>query len=424
MALNYNEKIALDNIILEYVKATVNAKSEIRPKSCYTHALRVLGFDCFSMLSVRASLHRLAEKEVDTKISEIDGHFYYDARGNDVILLSEVKFQVKKEKNILYFLDLGEDVTYDFITKKFSKDFIGNTIYHGGRTNIYNDERLLNALSHEWLFNYSDNLYAIYRTTLILAEEEIEKEPQGLAKALETEKFSIELIKKLYFFSKYGKFGKFALMLNSYSSACASIDNITEFLKDYTFDVLIKMDRWDLLNGYAPSLRNMVDLLDLYGKCRRKKNQRINLDDNRPTMYNLKMLDDILNEEKNELLAKQMQKLNFINGLVDENFVVIVPQTQRDKQEEGIMQHNCVGSYYDDSIIDGRNYIYFIRRKNSPNKSYVTCRYNASHKETVEARLEGNRCLNDTEHGSVLALIKNIDKLISEHYNELTEPNF
>ena len=104
MALNYNEKIALDNIILEYVKATVNAKSEIRPKSCYTHALRVLGFDCFSMLSVRASLHRLAEKEVDTKISEIDGHFYYDARGNDVILLSEVKFQVKKEKNILHML--------------------------------------------------------------------------------------------------------------------------------------------------------------------------------------------------------------------------------------------------------------------------------------------------------------------------------
>ena len=75
------------------------------------------------------------------------------------------------------------------------------------------------------------------------------------------------------------------------------------------------------------------------------------------------------------------------------------------------MQHNCVGHYYDDSILADRDLIYFIRKQSEPNKSYITCRYNINAKETVEYRGFGNCSVRDN---NVYNFIEVIDSLINK----------
>ena len=52
-----------------------------------------------------------------------------------------------------------------------------------------------------------------------------------------------------------------------------------------------------------------------------------------------------------------------------------------DLADEGIQQNNCVGYYYNDSIERGDNCIFFLRKKDKPEKSYITCRYNIEKQE-------------------------------------------
>lgn len=58
----------------------------------------------------------------------------------------------------------------------------------------------------------------------------------------------------------------------------------------------------------------------------------------------------------------------------DETFTVVVPITIAELVKEGEEQHNCVGDYgYDKKVLEGECNIVFIRKKISPNKSYITC---------------------------------------------------
>lgn len=61
----------------------------------------------------------------------------------------------------------------------------------------------------------------------------------------------------------------------------------------------------------------------------------------------------------------------------DETFTVVVPTTIAELVKEGEEQHNCVGDYgYDKKVLEGKCNIVFIRKKISPNKSYITCEIN------------------------------------------------
>lgn len=57
----------------------------------------------------------------------------------------------------------------------------------------------------------------------------------------------------------------------------------------------------------------------------------------------------------------------------DENFMVVIPQTREDFKAEADAQHNCVYSMYLNEVIDGKTHVVFIRRKNNPTKSLITC---------------------------------------------------
>jgi len=133
------------------------------------------------------------------------------------------------------------------------------------------------------------------------------------------------------------------------------------------------------------------------------------LDTNRTFEQNYKIFKEYRDKEKNNLLSKNLKKLNFLNNYQIKDYIICVPQDKNDLIEEGKAQNNCVGHYYNDSIIEGENLIYFIRNKKNPTKSFVTCRYNLTDKSTVEHRTKNNNQYSNTE------LFMTIDKLINEN---------
>lgn len=138
-------------------------------------------------------------------------------------------------------------------------------------------------------------------------------------------------------------------------------------------------------------------------------------DTNRDVPYNVQLLADNADAFSNRRLAEQLVRLAPLEEatLADEfsDYVIKVPRNIADLREEGSQQHNCVGHFYNDSIMAGRNLIYFIRHKNNPDKSYITCRYSLDSRGTVEYRLVNNRPVTDAID---LALIKAISHKIPE----------
>lgn len=136
-----------------------------------------------------------------------------------------------------------------------------------------------------------------------------------------------------------------------------------------------------------------------------------NLDGNRDFLYNVKTCEEQRDKERNEKILANEEKIRSITEIQNDDFVIIVPSAMDDFTKEGQMQNNCVGSYYHNSIAEGDNLIYFIRRKASPNRSYITNRYSTCCHRTVETRMINNRDNNDSK---ALALINIIDRTITE----------
>lgn len=103
------------------------------------------------------------------------------------------------------------------------------------------------------------------------------------------------------------------------------------------------------------------------------------------------------NKEQQELIQKNQKRIKELENLLYEDYCFIVPTTPKELIDEGEQQHNCVGVYYNDSMSEGNVFIYFIRKKNEPEKSYITCRFDMYTKETVEARYKFNGLVSKEE---------------------------
>jgi hypothetical protein len=135
------------------------------------------------------------------------------------------------------------------------------------------------------------------------------------------------------------------------------------------------------------------------------------VDTNRTFDYNIKLIDNAKNAERNKKILEFEETIRDIENLSNDTFTIIVPRTIEDFTNEGNMQNNCVGYFYHDSIARHDNLVYFIRMATNPNHSYITNRYNISHKRTIETRKVNNGDNNDK---SALELIKAIDNRIRE----------
>ena len=74
------------------------------------------------------------------------------------------------------------------------------------------------------------------------------------------------------------------------------------------------------------------------------------------------------NHEKEMFLSRYNDMLKFEYG----NLEVILPTAPADLTKEGNDNHNCVGSYIK-YVVDGSSIVVFVRHKDSPDKSYITC---------------------------------------------------
>lgn len=125
---------------------------------------------------------------------------------------------------------------------------------------------------------------------------------------------------------------------------------------------------------------------------------------------NYKLLKD---KEQQELIQKNQKRIKELENLLYEDYCFIVPTTPKELIDEGEQQHNCVGSYYNNSMSNGIGFIYFIRKKNEPEKSYITCRFDVYTKETVEARYKFNDKVSKEEDGrAILKSSEFIKKII------------
>ena len=135
------------------------------------------------------------------------------------------------------------------------------------------------------------------------------------------------------------------------------------------------------------------------------------LDTNRDFKHNIDILNNYINRERNNKILATENKYREIETLSNDEYIIIVPKSMEDFTKEGKMQNNCVGYYYHDSIADGENFVYFIRKKKKPEKSYITCRYNMNAKETREYRTVNNNGVGDEK---AIELIHTIDKMIEQ----------
>lgn len=132
------------------------------------------------------------------------------------------------------------------------------------------------------------------------------------------------------------------------------------------------------------------------------------LDTNRTVFQNYKTYQIYNDESQAGRIGFELRRLNFMNGKYFDNYIVVVPQTYEDLVDEGKQQNNCVGHYYNDSILRGENLILFIRRSNSPKKSYVTCRYNIKKQDIVEYKYKNNQNV----YGNDMIIIEKIAEMI------------
>ena len=188
------------------------------------------------------------------------------------------------------------------------------------------------------------------------------------------------------------KFNKI-LKASMKSSSWQLKDEMTNFI-----DKFIRNERW---NEYLHVCR--------------PKNWEEMLNTDRSFKWNTDNICTLAREAWGKLIIKNENKIRAIEELSNDKFIVIVPKTLQDFTDEGNMQHNCVGHYYHNSIIEGRNLVYFIRKKSTPNHSYITNRYSVEYHETVETRKFANAQNDDNE---AIKLIKEIDKMITSLLSE------
>lgn len=399
MALTTSEKRNLDTLIRASFE-TIIAMESFRNKDI----AMLVGMPTLSPASIQSSLNRVLEGSIyslDNIGSYGNSPCRYKIASYEAVICNRT--HVKKERNLLYF-DVKEGsnpVIFDFITKTFNVNI----------DNVKNNDYLKAFVAdkmydYEWIFNYSDNLYDIEAIIEDRNNIGVKTMPKGFAKYIADENITSLCYTDFANFILLTKYGEFGInLVNKDSYYKSSVINLLDILgKDTLQKIVVNSAKKGLLSFDFRSMSNCIDIL-----ISMNYDVKSVIDINRDFNYNLNTLFKLKDKEKNEALAKKLQKLNFINGLTFDNYVVVVPQTQDDKVAEGKMQNNCVGSYYDESILEGRNLIYFIRKIDSPTKSYMTCRYNIANKDTVEYRLKNNCSVRDKAD---IDLVKAITEII------------
>jgi hypothetical protein len=390
MALTALQKNRLDEILREKLPELAG-RPAFSPSEIVDILKEEVDFD-FTYRSIPSCIDRVFANIKDYHVSYGYGGEYYIT----------IEIRLKKEKNLLYFCGTPENVYYNFADGSFSAE--------SPLLDTKKFEAIKTLLPYEWIFNYCTDTNEL-KNIAKLGKGYYEKMPTGLYNYLE-EKGYILTARTLRDYVLHQKYGKYAFFYKS----------IEELIGDVKTDKLV--DKIKIENLYKLFNNSLLkgELLDLQHYTIRESLDTIYtgvcdcgcaIDTNRGIVDNEQCINSFLDKNRTAIIEKNMKKLNFINGLEIDDYVVVVPQTMEDKAAEGRMQHNCVGYYYDNSIMGSRNAIYFLRKKENPEHSYITCRYNYYDKNTVEARKVNN---SDIRNNKEQQIIKDISDIITEYF--------
>ena len=420
MRLTEWQKSALDSVLSNILEESMNAgNSKIKLSDYMGAILDGIGLSEISLQSIIASVNRINERPSMHNFGAEykQGNVFI---GPPIISLTG---NFIKEKNLLIFEDSRNtnSVVYDFIKKSFVDETITKRIYNpysehgflnGIACNSYIQQVILSLVDNtapEWIFNYLNTTVEISALLASFSSKELKECPKGFIPYLEETDSSLtpSILRHFMRREKYGVFG-----VNLMESLTLDEEEFDTLIKFNVINDLKKMLINDIKSGIINEAYEVNRFIRL---CLKMVNMTEDLtsliDTSKGIRVNAEYLQDILDKAKNEALAKKLQRLNFINGIKFADLIVVVPQNQEEKKAEGKMQHNCVGHFYDDSILADRDLIYFIRKQSESNQSYVTCRYNINAKETVEFRGFGNSRVRDN---NVYNFIEVIDSLINK----------
>ena len=327
---------------------------------------------------------------------------------------------IKKEKNILKMEIVGGNyIQYDFNKNTFIGDIIPNKHAKGINENIvlriFCDDFYSPLRDIEWLYNYIDLLDD--EICWGYSQKELQKDfktcPQGYIKYIQDNNLKINE-KNLKLFKKHLIYKNIPMPIlksftSSYRNYTEDIYNILNTLFSETnFEKVLK----NSLKKYELDIKNnLFDFVETIDKNKKLvENWKNIIDTNRTLEENENIIINIAKNLKNIKLNENLKKLNFLNGTIFDDYIVVVPQTVQDLENEGKQQNNCVGHYYNDSIAKGEDLIYFLRKKDNANKSVVTCRYSLVFQETVEYRTKNNSWTNKEQN----EIIKKIDRIIKK----------
>lgn len=411
MALTQKEKKELDEKMSSII-GTLNTYSHFNLEDI----CKLIGwvYNVRTSRSIKSSLDRcLQGTDYVLRYESSDSPVCYTLR-RPICLIKN--WEIKKEKNLIYFyneITKAYDVSFDFITKQFS---IPN--FSTDNNVMFGDDlrriAMIDFSEYEWLFNYCTNMKKILS---IVESDRYDKNfttcPKGFISYLtETnKKLSYDNLKDYVLRMKYGVFG-----MNLYKNSYTSLEQLDFLINNSLDKEFIKMCISSIKSGILMDRYIIRDFIDYWRKACAVKNSIYHIDINKDFTANIKLMKNVIDEQKNKILARQLQKLNFINGYSNDNYIIIVPQSQEEKADEGEQQHNCVGYYYDNSILRGENFIFFIREKNTPTKSYITCRYNYSSNAVIEYRGFDNEKVTDD---NALNFLSEVEKIIKANRNSL-----
>ena len=402
MKLTREEKNALLNAIIKLLKANEN--------SVYTsnEILESLEYELISPTVLtnilKAYINDMYENaNIIVKGTKPYRYGYIDT--NRVIVIDGFK----KDKNLLVFsnADNSKTISYDFNTHKMSEnDYIIQ----------YADKKIKELFSmiqcyeiKEWLFSYTD-LIGDYSDMISINFDC----PKGYINFLKEHNLTINqetYIKYIMLDKLHGNL-RAVDMYYKFMHKIMALHNtkFNYFLDNFTF--IEKLNKSYIVSAknfeiYSNIIRDMKDILDYAYVL---KDLTI-INTNRGINYNFKLYSMAYGERQNTLLNNNLKRLNFLNGLTFNDYVVVVPQRLSDLQNEGKQQNNCVGYYYNNSIKRGENLIYFMRKIDNPKKSVVTCRYNIDDNSTVEHKTFNNSWTDNEQE----EIISKIDEIIRKN---------
>lgn len=129
------------------------------------------------------------------------------------------------------------------------------------------------------------------------------------------------------------------------------------------------------------------------------------LDETKTLKENANRMKTEAREQESSEIRKAQSPFLFLEKIEHHGLRVVIPLSLEELEDEGSQQSNCVGEYYNEMIVGEECFIYFIRKEDKLEKSYITCRYDLYEEKTEEARARFNKEYKDERVDEIICMV-------------------